>query len=293
MKVSIIIPTYNRSHILEDTLESLEQMETDLNPQVIVVDDSDTSRTEELCGEYVFVEYVRPEKSINLPHARNVGLDHAEHEIVAFVDDDVRFHDKWLESILETFQDESVVSVGGPAIELEDGEARMDIIRKRKPQNQITEKGFVKDESSRWIPPEPVEVDNLRGANMAFRKSKLSEIGGFDENYIGNSFREDTDIFARLNSKGAKIVYNPDARVDHLLEEEGGCRDRSKDFWYSLGHNQRRFVEKNFSQHLEKHLTRMFLTWSYAPYSLSKILLSSLKNLEMERLHYIRGFLSV
>ncbi|WEL20074.1 glycosyltransferase family 2 protein [Candidatus Nanohalococcus occultus] len=290
-ELTVIIPTYNRSEPLKGTLNSLQ--ETENHPaEVIVVDDSEEDTTQQVCENHEYkINYIRPAKSINLPHARNVALEAAETDIVAFVDDDVRFSDGWCDAILESFQKDDVGAVGGPALEYTEGCLKHARSESNENQNTVTKEGFVDDSSAYWRPSNPVETDTLRGANMAFRKSVLEEIGGFDEGYIGNSFREDTDICVRVKDKGYRIIYDPKAELEHLYIDEGGCRDKNRDFWYSLGYNQRRFVTKNFASKTRLNLIKFGFTWDYTPYSLLKIILSAIKNHEFKRLAYVKGLI--
>lgn len=292
-EATVIIPTYNRPEAVKETLDSLEEMETEIEYDVIVVDDSDNEETRKAVRNHdLNPDYVRPEESKNLPHARNVGIERAETDIVAFIDDDVRFYDGWIDAIVSTFEErEDLGAVGGPTLEFEGDGLKNPIIQEDENQNIVTEEGFIKEKSTRWVPSAPVETDTLRGANMAFRKSVMEDIGGFEDGYIDNSFREDTDICVRIQDAGYRIIYNPEAKIEHLYLEEGGCRDKSKDFWYSLGYNQRRFVEKNFHSHKHTHFKMLFFSWNYGPYSLLKIVLSSIKNKNLERLYYLRGFI--
>ena len=292
-RATVIIPTYNRPEAIKQTLDSIEEMESSIEYSVMIVDDSDEDRTKKICEDHaVDLEYVRPEISENLPHARNVGIGKADGEIVAFVDDDVRFYDGWVDEVVEAFENnEEAGAVGGPALEFEDGEPKKTILNSTENQNVVTEKGFITDKSTRWVPEDTVETDTLRGANMAFQKSVLEQVGGFDEEYIGNSFREDTDICVRLKRRGYRIIYNPEAKIEHLYLNEGGTRDKSKHFWYSLGYNQRKFVEKNFPSYRLTHFINLAFFWSYEPYSLLKIILSSLKDKKLGRLAYIKGFI--
>ena len=287
--VTLVIPTYNRSEPLKGTLDSI--LKTDNEPdQIMVVDDSSGDKSKKVCEAHELeVEYIRPENSINLPHARNVAIENSETEIIAFVDDDVKFADGWCEAIKTSFEDQNVGAVGGPTFEYNGDELKNPLIESDKNQNIITEEGFIQDCSTYWKPSKPVETDTLRGANMAFRRSVLEEINGFDEEYKGNSYREDTDICVRVSKAGYKLIYNPEAELEHLYIDEGGCRDKSRDFWYTLGLNHRRYVEKNFSKYRMAHLESFLFSWSYGPYSLLKIVLSSVKNKNPDRLSYLKG----
>lgn len=58
---------------------------------------------------------------------------------------------------------------------------------------------------------------------MSFRREILFRIGGFDENFVGNAFREETDFCIRLRKLPYRILFDPDAALIHYWQTEGGC----------------------------------------------------------------------
>ncbi|MFC7021130.1 MULTISPECIES: glycosyltransferase family 2 protein [Haloarcula] len=98
-RVSVVITTYNRPELLPRAIESvLEQTFTDL--ECIVVDDcSPTLKAKEIIGSYDDdrLQYTRHTENQGLSAARNTGIDMAQGDYVAFLDDD----DEWLPGKLE------------------------------------------------------------------------------------------------------------------------------------------------------------------------------------------------
>jgi len=96
-KVSVIIPTYNRSNVAKEAISSvLAQTESDL--EVIVVDDGSTDDTcsvvETLNDDRIIYFY---KKNDGPASARNFGLSKAKGEYLAFLDHD----DLWPPNYLE------------------------------------------------------------------------------------------------------------------------------------------------------------------------------------------------
>ena len=91
--VSIIIPTYNRAHLIRETLDSVVA-QTYENWECIVVDDGSRDNTDEVVGEYVrndkrFKYFERTENYLSGGNgARNFGLDLAQGEYIVFFDSD-------------------------------------------------------------------------------------------------------------------------------------------------------------------------------------------------------------
>lgn len=106
--VSVIIPAYNRRHCLFSTLASVFA-QTHQNFEVLVVDDSSTDNTQ---GEAEWFRAAFPDKLryIRLSHnqgesyARNVGLDLARGEFIAFLDSDDQWDPMYLERMLNYLQ---------------------------------------------------------------------------------------------------------------------------------------------------------------------------------------------
>lgn len=91
MKVSIIIPTYNRADILKLTLASLENQSIGReNYEVIVVDDGSTDNTREIVSSFdkslSVIYYFQEDKGYRVALARNEGIKRANGEILIFLD---------------------------------------------------------------------------------------------------------------------------------------------------------------------------------------------------------------
>ncbi len=103
--VSVIIPTYNRSNLLDRAIRSvLAQSFTDF--ELIVVDDASTDDTQSLVGavNYSRIKIIRHERNKGAPAARNTGIKVSQGEYIGFLDDDDEWLPKKLEKQLEAFQ---------------------------------------------------------------------------------------------------------------------------------------------------------------------------------------------
>lgn len=88
LPLSVVITTYNRSHLIGRAIQSaLQQKWPDL--EVLVVDDASTDATADLVrGSFPQVRYVRQEANRGLCAARNRGIREASRSWVMFLDDD-------------------------------------------------------------------------------------------------------------------------------------------------------------------------------------------------------------
>ena len=109
MKISVIIPTYNRCEVLKRALTSV-YAQTHSPFEVIVIDDGSTDNTGEIQKDYPSVKYFYQENS-GVSSARNLGIKKASCDWIAFLDSDdewdvnklqeqVTFHKKNLEILM-------------------------------------------------------------------------------------------------------------------------------------------------------------------------------------------------
>jgi glycosyltransferase involved in cell wall biosynthesis len=111
--VSIIIPTYNRAHLIGETLDSVEA-QTYQNWECIIVDDGSSDNTDEVIGEYVnkdlrFKYYHRPEE--HLPGgngARNYGFKMSKGEYVNWFDSDDLMSKEFLKAKFNLFTSDKI-----------------------------------------------------------------------------------------------------------------------------------------------------------------------------------------
>lgn len=97
-KVSVVIPTYNRGHLVSRAIRSVLD-QTYQNFEVIVVDDASTDNTEKVVKKFndKRIKYIRHERNRGGSAARNTGIKTAQGEYIAFQDSD----DEWLPEKLE------------------------------------------------------------------------------------------------------------------------------------------------------------------------------------------------
>src|SRR5690554_718177 len=111
--VSIIIPTYNRAHLIGETLDSV-LAQTYENWECIVVDDGSTDNTEELMAEYMakdarFQYHHRPKDRLPGGNAaRNYGFEVSRGEYINWFDSDDLMLQDFLKSAIELVSQKNV-----------------------------------------------------------------------------------------------------------------------------------------------------------------------------------------
>jgi GalNAc5-diNAcBac-PP-undecaprenol beta-1,3-glucosyltransferase len=91
-KLSIVIPTYNRSSYLKECLDSIINQNYP-NLEIIITDDNSIDDTREVSKKYIkkypFIKYVKNKKYLQGPNGnKNNGLDYCTGELIAIFDDD-------------------------------------------------------------------------------------------------------------------------------------------------------------------------------------------------------------
>jgi glycosyltransferase involved in cell wall biosynthesis len=179
--VSIVVPVYNAQPFLRETLDSVFAL--DYEPfEVIVVDDGSTDGSAAIAESYSGVRCIRQENR-GPGTARNVGVEAARGEFVAFVDSD-------------------------------------DVVLPHKLSAQV---GYLLDHPDvtatlgrqEWITPPPDAVpdlvwgdlDGVPAMSMVIRTAAFLEVGCLDPALRGP---EDTDLLMRLREGGYRFVVIPE-----------------------------------------------------------------------------------
>jgi cellulose synthase/poly-beta-1,6-N-acetylglucosamine synthase-like glycosyltransferase len=209
--VSVVVPTRARRFYLNNCLESLLALDYPKDRYEIIVVEDGTDEGQEVADDIRLRSPV-PIRYTRIPHsgaatARNVGVQLATGDIVAFIDDDGIAVPAWLRRLVQALLKDGVAGVGGrvspeyPELELE---AAMGL------GGDLLWSGF------NASPKTLQDVDHLPGGNMSFWRSALLEVRGLDTRYTRRgSWREDTDLCVRLRLRGYRLLYDGEAQIIH------------------------------------------------------------------------------
>lgn len=231
---TVAVVTYERPDYVSRCLGHLGA-QTVMPLEVIVVDSSTSNETFRLVRDrFPEVKYVRnPMGHGAMATARNMAYSMARGDILVFIDDDAFAEPEWLERLLPGFEDPAVGAVGGRQIRGQPGELTegVDAIGRLMSDGTLTG-NFAAD------PGRPVTVDHLLGANMAFRRTVLDALGGIRDGYTGTCVREETDLCLRVGHAGYRLMYRPDAVVEHVAAPyaKGQRFDLRYAYWAQKNH---------------------------------------------------------
>jgi glycosyltransferase involved in cell wall biosynthesis len=106
VKISVIIPTYNRAKLITKSINSVLN-QTFHNFEVLIIDDNSTDNTEQEIAKINDhrIRYIKLENKQGSNFARNFGIEKAKGEYIAFQDSDDIFHEDKLEKQLKNLID--------------------------------------------------------------------------------------------------------------------------------------------------------------------------------------------
>ncbi|MBI1320194.1 MAG: glycosyltransferase [Candidatus Hydrogenedens sp.] len=214
--ISVVVCTHNRAAYLSAMLDSFYAQDlAGASYEVLVVDNASTDETAEIAAahqESPGFRYVY-EPQQGLSHARNRVLAEACGGVVAYLDDDVLVSQRWLAALARCFEETKADVVGGRSLlrfeqtpppwfgpqfrrmlsEVDLGDSRCDAGDGRR----------------------------LYGLNLAYRADALRRIGGFDTGYGRTGANlvsgEDLRANALIAAEGGRLVYEPEALVEHQI----------------------------------------------------------------------------
>ncbi len=217
-EVSVVVCTRDRPAALTRCLDGLGHL--DPPPKEIVVVDNGpagSGTTRDVVRDRPGIRYVaEPEPGLAI--ARNAGIQASEAAIVAFTDDDVDVHPAWAGRLGTVFRETSAAAAAGLVLPAAlDTEAQVLFEREwtfaRGFRPLTFGAHFFESTRRRGVPSWEIGA----GMNMAFRRSVLDAVGGFDERLDAGAAGSngESELWFRVLAAGHRIRYEPTAVVWH------------------------------------------------------------------------------
>ncbi|OGC01877.1 hypothetical protein A2V82_02640 [candidate division KSB1 bacterium RBG_16_48_16] len=203
--------------------------------EILCVDNGSDDGTRDIIrqfeNQYGFVHFIlNPVKGI--AGSRNLGVQNARHDLVAFIDADCAAPPHWLEALVVGYQkyhalDPRVVAVGGSNVPPAGSLRFYDVLHVFL-NTYLGSHGSV--QGRRFDGDRPVK--HIPTVNVLIDKQRLAEIGAFDITF-GN-IGEDQDLSYRFQGKNFYYYYLKDAPVTHFLRPNLGKWNKNM-FTYGKG----------------------------------------------------------
>lgn len=221
MKLTVVIPTFNRAELLRRTLASLAVAERPrgLETCVLVVDNNSSDETRavvEECREKFELEIrylFEPRQGKS--RALNTAIENASGELLAMIDDDEEVTENWLNAIAEVFLNrwDEVDFIGGRYVPQWETQPPAWL-----PKQYTGVVGF-SNPGEEELPYGSSFKGMMPGGNAVVKLSVLREIGGYNEGLgpVGGNLMgcEDDEMYHRLLDAGKRGFYCPKLNIRH------------------------------------------------------------------------------
>ncbi|MEM2143744.1 MAG: glycosyltransferase family 2 protein [Candidatus Jordarchaeaceae archaeon] len=267
-RVSVIIPTYKRGHLIKHILDSLKN-QTYKNFEVIIIVKPSGDQTVAVIEQYkncLSVSVVWQQKG-NCLDAINIGIEHANGEIIVCGDDDSIPYPDWIENHVKAYRDPKIGGVAGDVLPVSMGESRFvstpsqrsEIIpanfsawnRPSLPWNQpikglenffvyISRAGLVEYNCLVSFYARHRRVASLlgMGTNMSFLAEAVRDFRFPDSWVLGLS--NEQYLAWHLWREGYRLVFDPAIKVSHINHGESmsrSIRQRKRDLLRWIDYN--------------------------------------------------------
>lgn len=250
-KFSVIIPAFNAERTIDRTLQSLIAQNSAGDFEIIVVDDGSADKTAEIVRKYP-VKLIQKE-NCGPAAARNLGVEESSCDIVLFTDCDCVPEPDWVQKMTEPFTDKDVSGVKGVYIS-----------RNRNIIARIIQLEF----EERYLMLKKLKyIDFVDSYSAAVRKEAFLSVGGFDTSFP-KADNEDVDLSYKMANAGYKMVFQPEAVVEHLGHPANLMRylkvKFSRGFWRTAVYKRHpgKAVKDSYTpQSLKLQILMSALTW--------------------------------
>ncbi len=206
-KISIITPAYKIAPYIAETLESIFA-QTFFNYEIIIVNDGspDTEEFERVLEPYLHKIVYLKQSNGGAAHARNVAIEHARGELLAFLDGDDVWYENFLLAQLEYLNENDLDLVYADAILF--GGSAMDGQRFTENAPSVGAANFDNLLDLRC---------NVITSGVLTKKQKVLDAGNFDEDWLR---AHDFALWLKMARNGARIGYQKDVLLKYRVRHD-------------------------------------------------------------------------
>jgi GT2 family glycosyltransferase len=197
VRISVVVPAYDAWDTLPKALDALRRQVDRPDRELLLVESSGTRTREELTRRWPWARVLAPGARTLPGHARNLALEHARGELLAFTDADAIPEPEWLDELERALRPD-VAAVAGAVVN-------------GTPGSSVGTGGYLL-EFAAWLPGRPGVPLHGATCNLLIRRDVLTKLGGFRTDLWPG---EDTVLTFPLGERG-RLVFAPRARVTHL-----------------------------------------------------------------------------
>jgi GT2 family glycosyltransferase len=222
MKVSVVTPNYNGEKFLKTFFESLND-DSELIGEVIIVDNGSTDKSKEYIKDNTFnfpVILIENRENVGFSPAVNQGIQKAKYEYIFSLNNDTEVKPQSIKALVDLISsDEDIFSVQAKMLQYNNKEL-IDDVGDEYNLLAWTKKTGENHNSDEY--DEVIEIFSACAGAAMYKKSLLSEIGMFDDNFF--AYMEDVDLAIRSRINGYRNLLCPDAVIYHIGSATSGSR---------------------------------------------------------------------
>jgi peptidoglycan/xylan/chitin deacetylase (PgdA/CDA1 family)/glycosyltransferase involved in cell wall biosynthesis len=219
MKISVVIPTYNRCGLMALTIPTVldQDFPSDDYEIIVVVDGSRDGTADRLrpFAAHRRLIVLEDEHNCGPGHAKNLGVAAARGELVLFLDDDLLCERTLLAAHANAHRNAPPQLVVGPVL--------LSPASRRELSTEL-EVGILEDWLRRLANAHPASwpINLPIGTNVSTPRAEVLRIGGFDENL--SRMHEDLDLAYRLRAAGIALRFQAVARTFQVYTKSADIR---------------------------------------------------------------------
>jgi len=237
--VSVIIVTWNAARYMRDCLKSVEEQNTGLSTEIIVVDNASADETADLVrNEFPNVKLIRNETNLGFARGNNVGIRESKGRYLFLINPDVIVLPGCLKNLITHLEQDPSIGLAGPKMLGADRIVQRSTMRFPTPWNSFCRAlaldvifkgsklfgGFL---MSDFDHDRVADVDILNGWFWAVSREALNRVGGLDDQLF--MYGDDLDWSYRFHQAGYRVVFCPDAESVHY---GGGTTLKAPTYFY-------------------------------------------------------------
>lgn len=242
MKVSIITVNFNHKYFPKLQVEALEKSVStrdaplcNFDYEIVYVDNASDDPISvgflEQAAKEGRLKLVKSAKNIGFAGGNNLGAKNSSGDFVFILNPDTAVYPDTLQKMVDYLEKHRDIGMLGPQLVYSDGTIQESCRRDMSFLDLAVKRTFL-----RYLPwfrgrvkkylmadfqhDRTQEVELITGAAMMLPRRIFDEVGGFDERYF--LFMEDFDLCKEVRKAGYKVVYYPEAKVEHYHKRLSG-----------------------------------------------------------------------
>jgi hypothetical protein len=259
MDLSICIVSWNTKALLKECIQSILDITSGLEYEIIIVDNGSTDGSPEMVeNAFTRCKLIRSQANLGFAKANNLAVTHASGRYILYLNPDTKLISNILPRMCDYLNRNPLYGAVGCKLLNTDGSLQYTCARAYpSPLREFNELAmlnrlfprtplFSSIEMHYWDHEDSRDIDCLSGACIMVRKEVEMEINGFDEDYF--MYAEDVDLCYRIVQKGWKIYYLADGAIIH---HQGASTRGNKAEYYGTVEPRRsvcRFIRKHQGQ---------------------------------------------